>query len=316
MLFSEIYSAYYNTVASIITSSQKGQLNSDSLFEIVRQSAFPESYLTIGSSLENEKWPLIKKDYTTNIQNNPTMPLTLLQKQWLKSLLADSRFCLFVASEVQSRLENDLQDIEPLFNKKDFYLYDKYADGDSYDDPVYIRNFRTIIQAIHTKRVIKVEYISRYGQKKNLTCSPCKIEYSEKDDKFRVLSKVHNRSSFFNIARIVNCELTDNQNTIEESEDDLLHSECSSVTLEIYDERKAMERMMLAFAHFEKSAVQIAENIYHLTIKYDNIDETELVIRVLSFGPMVKVLEPKEFKKSVQERIFKQINLMKNKYHI
>ena len=66
MLFSEIYSAYYNTVASIISCRQQGKLDSDLLFKIVKESAFPESFMTIGSALENGKWPLIKKDYIPN----------------------------------------------------------------------------------------------------------------------------------------------------------------------------------------------------------------------------------------------------------
>ena len=74
-----------------------------------------------------------------------------------------------------------------------------------------------------------------------------------------------------------------------------------------------MERVMLAFAHFEKSAVQISDDVYRLTLNYDSFDETELVVRVLSFGPMVKVLEPESFKNLIQERISKQIELMKRK---
>lgn len=57
MLFSEIYSAYYNTVASIIERAQNGDLDSDSIYKIVQKSAFPESCLTIGSALERGKWP-------------------------------------------------------------------------------------------------------------------------------------------------------------------------------------------------------------------------------------------------------------------
>ena len=311
MLFSEIYSAYYNTVASIIAASQKNELDSDSLFKIVKESAFPESYITIGSSLETGKWPLIKKDYTSNIKKIPTMPLTLLQKQWLKALLFDKRFRLFVSPEVKIRLEKDLQNVEPLFKEKDFYLYDKYSDGDPYDDVLYVQNFRTVLEAVHKKKSIQVEYIARFGQKKSFCCSPCKIEYSEKDDKFRALSKVRSRHFILNIARIVNCQLTDNSNENEVSEEDLPYNRRSSVILEIYDERKAMERVMLAFAHFEKSAVQLDDNTYRLTINYDSFDETELVIRVLSFGPMVKVTEPQSFVKLIQERIEKQVNLMK-----
>ncbi len=311
MLFSEIYSAYYNTVASIISCSQQGKLDSDLLFKIVKESAFPESFMTIGSALETGKWPLIKKDYSTNIQNIPTMPLSVLQKRWLKALCNDTRIRLFVSDEVLERLKNQLQDVEALFNENDYYLYDKYSDGDPYDDPDYIKNFRTVLEAIHQKKTISVEYTGRFGQQKRFICAPCKIEYSEKDDKFRIISKVRNRHSILNIARINSCELTENSKVDDISEEDLPDNRRTSVTLEIYDERKAMERVMLAFAHFEKSAVQISDDVYRLTLNYDSFDETELVVRVLSFGPMVKVIEPQSFVKLIQERIESQINLMK-----
>ena len=272
MLFSEIYSAYYNTAASIISCSQQGKLDSDLLFKIVKESAFPESFMTIGSALENGKWPLIKKDYSTNIQNIPTMPLSVLQKRWLKALCNDKRIRLFVSDEVLERLKNQFQDVEALFNENDYYLYDKYSDGDPYDDPDYIKNFRTVLEAIHQKKTISVEYTGRFGQQKRFICAPCKIEYSEKDDKFRIISKVRNRHSILNIARINSCELTENSKVDDISEEDLPDNRRTSVTLEIYDERKAMERVMLAFAHFEKSAVQISDDVYRLTLNYDSFD--------------------------------------------
>ena len=311
MLFSEIYSAYYNTVASIISSSQQGKLDSDSLFKIVKESAFPESYISIGSALETGKWPLIKKDYSTNIQNIPTMPLSILQKRWLKALCNDKRIRLFVCDEVLERLKKQLQDVEPLFTDNDYYLYDKYSDGDPYDDSDYIKNFRTVLEAIHQKKTISVEYTGRFGQQKRFICAPYKIEYSEKDDKFRIIC--NHKNSILNIARINFCELAENSKVDDISEEDLPYNRRTSVTLEIYDERKAMERVMLAFAHFEKSAVQISDDVYQLTLNYDSFDETELVVRVLSFGPMVKVLEPESFRNLIQERISKQIELMKRK---
>lgn len=313
MLFSEIYSAYYNTVASIILCSQQGKLDSDSLYNIVKQSAFPESFMTIGSALETGRWPLVKKDYSTNIQNIPTMPLSILQKRWLKALCNDKRIRLFVADEVLERLKNQLQDVEPLFTENDYYLYDKYSDGDPYDDSGYIKNFRTVLDAIHQKKIISVEYTDRFAKRKKISCVPYKIEYSEKDDKFRIISKVKNRHSILNIARISSCEFTENSKTDDISEEKLLYNSGTSVTLEIYDERNAMERVMLAFAHFEKRAVQISDEVYQLTLNYDRFDETELVVRVLSFGPMVKVLEPESFKNLIHERILKQIELMKRK---
>ena len=313
MLFSEIYSAYYNTVASIIARAQKGELDSDSIYKIVHESAFPESYLTIGSALETGKWPLIKKDYSTNIYNIPTMPLSVLQKQWLKAILADKRFKLFVDDEIKARLETDLYGVEPLFTEKDFYLYDKYEDVDPYDDENYVQNFKTVLKAVHQNKKVNVEYTGRFGQTKRFIFLPCKIEYSQKDDKFRCLSKIKNRHAILNIARIKNCEIADESKSEEISEFDLPYNDRTTVTLEIYDDRKAMERMMLAFAHFEKSAIQLDENTYRLTLNYDAFDETELVVRVLSFGPMVKVIEPQRFVDLVKDRITKQIDLMKRK---
>ena len=312
MLFSEIYSAYYNTVAAIISSAQKEELDLDSLYSIVKESAFPESYLTIGSALENRKWPLIKKDFRTRIKNVPTMPLSLLQRQWLKAILADKRFRLFVSPDDIKRLENDLQGIEPLFGENDFYLYDKYSDGDPYDDEKYIEHFRTVLTAIHSKKFVRVDYTDRTGRSKRFVFLPQKIEYSQKDDKFRCISKVRNRHAVLNIARILKCEITDDSVSDSICESDLPDNNRTSVTLEIYDERKAMERVMLAFAHFEKTAVQLDKDTYRLTINYDSFDERELVIRVLSFGPMIKVVEPRHFIDLVKERILKQTELLEH----
>jgi hypothetical protein len=312
MLFSEIYSAYYNTVAKIICAAQKSQLDSDLLYEIVKKSAFQESVTTIGTALESGKWPLVKKDYSTNIKNVPTMPLSLLQKQWLKAILNDKRIKLFVNPEILHQLENQLKDVEPLFTENDFYLYDNYSDGDSYDDEKYVKNFKTVLEGIHQNKILEVVYEGRFAQRKRFLCVPQKIEYSQKDDKFRVLSNVKNHFSFLNMARIKECKISENQNVEKISELDIPSNTRASVTLEIYDDRKAMERIMLGFAHFEKSAVQINDYVYQLTLHYDSFDETELVVRVLSYGPMVKVLEPESFKNQIKQRISKQMELMKN----
>lgn len=311
MVFSEIYSAYYNTVAAVIACSQKGQLDSDSLYAIVQTSAFPESFVTIGNALETGKWPLIKKNYTTNIKHIPTMPLSLLQKQWLKAICRDRRIHLFLDDVTLKNLEQQLQDVEPLFTEKDFCLYDKYADGDPYDDLGYISNFRTILKAIHQGQALYIEYAGCSNQLQHFSCIPCKIEYSPKDDKFRVLSKGKNRQSMLNIGRICGCKLIESPVVDDGSAVRLTCSSKSTVTLEIYNERNALERVMLAFAHFEKRAIQVGTNVYQLTISYEIFDEKELLIRILSFGPMVKVLEPASFQQQIRERISKQLELMK-----
>lgn len=91
MIFSELYSAYYNTVAAIISGILDGEHSEKELQKIVADRAFGESVLTIMPSLKNEKWQLVHPDMSTSFEHKPTMPLTTLQKQWLKAISLDPR---------------------------------------------------------------------------------------------------------------------------------------------------------------------------------------------------------------------------------
>ena len=97
MLFHEIYGCYYNAVAEILRQAVNGELTEKSMQEIIEQKAFSESFLTIIPSLTDQKWQLLKNDLSTPIKNEPSLPLSDLQKRWLKavSLLFFSNFFVF-----------------------------------------------------------------------------------------------------------------------------------------------------------------------------------------------------------------------------
>ena len=79
-----------------------------------------------------------------------------------------------------------------------------------------------------------------------------------------------------------------------------------SVIFELEDERGALERVLLHFAHYEKQAEKQDDKHYKITVYYDKDDETEIVIRILSFGPMIKVIAPVHFENLIKERLIKQ----------
>ncbi len=58
MLFSELYSAYYNAVAAIIKEAGKHSLSTSDIRRIAGKYAFGESTLTIPSALKEERWKL------------------------------------------------------------------------------------------------------------------------------------------------------------------------------------------------------------------------------------------------------------------
>lgn len=60
------------------------------------------------------------------------------------------------------------------------------------------------------------------------------------------------------------------------------------LVIELIDERNALERAMLHFSHLEKKTEKVSNDRYKITLYYDKDDETELLIRVLAFGPVRK----------------------------
>ena len=298
MIFSELYSVYYNTVAEILKAAIDHPLGKNELRRIVEERAFGESILNIEPSLMEGRWQLLKRDGTTPIQSVPSMPLTMIQKRWLKAISLDSRIRLF-----QDELMV-LPDVEPLFTEEDICIFDKYADGDNYRDEAYIKNFRRILDAVRNRYPLSIDVLNRRGHRTPIILMPEYLEYSEKDDKFRLIGSGCRFGRTVNLGRIIRCERYTGANVIGSNERKLQRPR--SVQFELVNRRNALERVLLHFAHFEKQAERIDGQRYKVTIYYDKDDETEMVIRILSFGPMIKVTAPAHFINLIKERLIHQ----------
>lgn len=296
MIFSELYSVYYNTVARILEMAFQPGVTEKELCQCVAEHAFSESVLTILPALKTGKWPLLRKDLSPVLQHVPAMPLTLLERRWLKAIMEEPRLKLF---DIEMP---ELGEVEPLFTRDDYRIYDQYADGDPFEDETYIRHFRLLLSAMKTERPVRITMKNRYGAERQVRFYPKGFEYSMKDDKIRVLA---DRCKFrqFNLGRIISCEYYEGSGPWTEKPQE---ERCRELTLLITDERSALERAMLHFAHFEKQAERADGEKYILRLKYYESDETELVIRILSFGPYVRVLEPESFVALIRERLILQ----------
>ncbi len=297
MIFSELYSAYYRTVTAIIEKLLAGERNEKVLQQLVHDHAFSESALTILPALKTGKWQLVRPDMTTTLTHVPTMPLTDLQKRWLKAVSLDPRVKLF------DIMFEGLDDVDPLFTKEDYRIFDQYTDGDPYDDDDYIQKFRTILSAIHQGTPVKMNIHSRKGNDIFFRCRPTGLEYSEKDDKFRVVTAGSRFITTVNLGRIQSCVPYTGNKPVGYS---IKPKRYETLTLKITDERNTLERCMLHFAHFEKRAEKMDKRHYLLHLKYDTEDEPELVIRILSFGPRVEVLSPDSFRELIKEKLRSQ----------
>ena len=298
MIFSELYGAYYNAVADILRAAADHPVESGEMRAIIERKAFGESVLTIEPALRSGRWPLLRPDGTSVLHHAPTMPLTLTEKRWLKAIYSDPRIRLFTDEPPE------LADIEPLFRPEDVLVFDRYADGDPFEDEKYIRVFRTISDALRTDTPLAVTAQDRRGAKHRSIVRPRYLEYSEKDDKFRLIAAGERSTVIFNLARITDVRPCEHPERVPKRRSRRRKSE--TVEFELWDQRNALERVLLHFAHFEKRAEKLGERHYKITVTYDRDDETELVIRILSFGAMVRVTAPDSFVNLIKERLKKQ----------
>lgn len=304
MLFNEIYSSYFNVVADVLARACEGNLQENDINDIIAKKAFGESILNIPSALKEQEWKLLTEDLDTPLLSSPTIPLTTLQKQWMKALLQDPRIKLFNPSA------DGLEDVVPLYKQEWFEYYDRYSDGDNYENERYIENFRLILQSLREYRRISVKFKGHREQKLYRVCIPYKLEYSSKDDKFRLIGIVDSRNAdnylTINLSRVKAVKLLGQYPSEEYGPP---KPRMRELTIELVNERNCLERFMLHFSHLEKEAEKLDKTHYRVRLKYDRDDETEILIRIISFGAKVKVLSPDRFINLIKERLEKQTEL-------
>lgn len=298
MIFNEIYGVYYNAVAKILKEAVDHPLQKNELREIIRKITFEESVFHIEPALYEGRWQLLKEDGTTPIRKKPTMPLTTIQKRWMKAISLDVRMKLF-QDEIL-----DFPDVEPLFTKEDYDVFDRYADGDPYEDRDYRLRFRIILDAIRNHDLLEIEMENKKGNRTRIQFMPKYLEYSEKDDKFRLIGSGKQFVGTVNLGRILSCKRYEGVSIKTSMKKRKAKQE--KVVFELVDQRNALDRVLLHFANFEKQAERLEGNRYRITVNYDKEDETEMVIRILSFGPMVKVVAPDYFINLIKKRLLRQ----------
>lgn len=296
-MFHEIYGSYYNVLAAILKEALHEPVTDRRIREIIAEKGFGESGLSIPEALRTGRWPLLNRHNRTYLRKEPEMPLTELEKSWLLAIRQDPRIRLFDPPE------EAWPETIPLFGPDFFVYYDRYGDGDPFEDPDYIRHFQTIRRGLMEKRKLEVEFQGRTHLQHKILI-PDKLEYSPKDDKFRLLGHTDTpRNYIVNIGRIRSVELLD---PVTEEDPAAPEPEKRELVMELTDERNALERAMLHFSDLEKETVRTGEDTYRIRLIYRKDDEPEILIRILSFGPMLKVTEPEPFIQKIRDRLNRQ----------
>lgn len=319
-LFSEIYNCYYQIIGRILREAQDHPVTRKEMERICTDMGFYESGLYILPRLMDGEWKLLAPEgngYRSLTGPPRTMPFTLLQRSWIRTLMQDHRFRLFFTEEKLSVLERYTEGAATLWNPEDFHNYDQYSDGDDFTSSAYRQHFQTLVEAISRRQYVHISYQSMKGSRITHHYLPLKLEYSAKNDQFRLLAIPENERHSIHI-RIINlCGITETRLLPHYEEDDLDFEGIirksyyhEPVRFLIKNRRNALERAMLHFSNYEKQTKKTDEDTWECLIYYNSSMETELLIEVLSFGPALKVTGPEKFLAQLKERLKRQTGLL------
>lgn len=322
-LFSEVYGKYYHIINEILNEAHKEPITMQYINKMLQEKGFRDTLLTLAPRIiDNESedsYNLLTKSnesYQSILTSASPILLTTLEIRWLKSVLMDKRMSLFFGEEELIILKKQFSSIKELFTNESIHMIGQSNDGDPYEDTQYIKYFRKVLYAVNHKKCLNITYSNAEGKTKWASYAPYRLEYSAKDDKFRLNAVQINRGkllyhSKINIARIMNVEI------IEEAHypsniSEFIHAHKMPEPIEIVlnNDRNGFERCFVHLSNYERNAEYDEEtNTCKIKIYYYDFDEGELIIKLLSYGPILKVVGPEAFKKKIVERITKQKNL-------
>lgn len=319
--FSEIYGTCYQAVAAVLARAAESPVSRQDISAIAARHTSTENTLYTVSRLTSGEWPLLKKDdsglYSPIIHNLPAMPLTKLQRAWLSAMLEDRRCSAFLDEPERAAIREAL-DHPPLYSCDDVESVGVCCDGDRFSDPEYAGRLRDILDAIRNRSILYITYTGSKGNRIHGDFLPCRLEYSSKDDKLRLYALLirYGRSKHLvtiNLGRIDSVrpsrERYDGEADIDRLR--LQSRKPEPAIVELVDTRNALERFMLQFASYEKRTRYIEEeNKYICSLYYDSGDEMELLIRLLSFGPVIRLLSPADLVDMMRNRVRDQWNLL------
>lgn len=322
-LFSEVHGLYYQMIQEILQKAHKEPMTKQQIHAILQDKGFQETLYSLSPKLLNDGTAnsynlLVKNDgsYRSILSAEPIPLMTNLEKMWLKSMLSDKRINLFFDHTDLESLEKSLCDVETLYDHDSVITVGQANDGDPFTDTKYREHFHKILHGITAKKLLRITYLNAKGMTKWSSFVPHRLEYSIKDDKFRLNAVLINRGrllyfSKINLARMIRVDI------IEEAKypsgiDAFIrsHKKTEPIEIELTNERQGFERCFIHLSNYERNSEYNEETgTCRIKLYYYDVDEPELIITLLSYGPILKVLGPPAFKKKIRDRILRQKEL-------
>lgn len=328
-LFHEYKNKYFHLVFRILNLAKNG-LYKDEIIRLIENEEYDEK--VIGKDFKTFEGMLLNQyskeanfnfleeregQYYSILNNEDSIPLKVrfskLEKYWFNGMIKEPVVQSLLGKETLEKLETALTDVKEKGSNKVIEFTNKVQNDFDIDLEKLTKDFYIILEGIINEKPIIYSNVDKNGNEyNNQLAIPIRIEYSLKDDKFRasLYSLEENRSIMVNLHTLKEVKIAHNFNSKVKREDVLKklkekkYSEVP-ITIELEDIRGAMERCFMSFSSFERNSRTISKNKYEIDIYYYTFEEDEVVRKIMSLGPYVKVKSPGRVREIVIDKIKK-----------
>ena len=313
-IFAAIYSLHYKALKTLIEQLSKSPMTKREVEAFLTDILLdPDMVGEFMDRLPEFRLVSVGEDglYYTEISDMVDLPLTTLERRFLRTVLNDPRATLFDVDM------SGLEDVDPLYYPEDVVYFEKYDDGDDYSDPKFAEVFGTIEAAMTRRGVLDITFEGRDSTTYSVECIPEELKYSRLNDRFRLIATKRNRGAADNIpvdtfkvnlASIISCREVDRLRA-GEAEPDRAFGDINKLVFDVKNIRNARWRVAAHFSGFKKTVMDLGNDTYQVSVEYDADDEAEMVTRVLSFGPAITVLEPQTVIDRIKAKLARQTEI-------
>ena len=266
------------------------------------------------------------------------LPITKIEVCWLMTILEDPLAQIFLSCEEIQAMKDQLNGAP--FQTKKFQIdsinyFDRYRlENRSISGRKHIAqegrvsdkdlaNIHMIYEAIQHGHKVHIFFKNWEGMELDVVCAPARIEYSRRDDTFRMwyVEEIESQIRIINVPRIIEVqELPDEGVNLEEQRkilDELVEETVTNIKIEFYQgDRNLPDRILTEFSLWKKKCVyDVSSGKYTMTLYYSKLDEKEILIRLLSYGPYIRIIASDDnyVLSEIKERIKKQRQIIQDR---
>ena len=208
-LFNDYKNRYYRCIQNIINGIYNGEKYSKKDIRAILQSTYLEDEIVLVDNLVDGGF-FNYEDDVADLMVGCDVPIRLnnLELAYLKMFVEDECFNGVLDDEILQKLKNKLEDVESLDYNKFWKRENIDKFGDNMNDDEFRDKIVTLEKAILENKYIKYTSKDKKGEiYKDKIAYPYKIEYSIKNNRYRLVVFYDNRAIKININGIIKLEI-------------------------------------------------------------------------------------------------------------